>query len=86
MTNLLTRKLECFGALSDDDKRLLDDTIGQVRYVGARQNLIREGDAPDNVYLVLRVLPAVPRSPLLLKGENTSRDSRLIPTAIPFDC
>jgi CRP-like cAMP-binding protein len=51
--NRLTRKLENLAALSEDDKRLLDDVIGAPRKVDARTDLIREGDAPDNVHLIL---------------------------------
>ena len=53
ITNLLTRKLENFASLSEDDKRLLDDVVKNVREVGTRRDLIREGDAPDNVHLIL---------------------------------
>ena len=51
--NRLTRKLENLATLSEDDKRLLDDVIGAPRKVDARTDLIREGDAPDNVHLIL---------------------------------
>jgi CRP-like cAMP-binding protein len=53
MTNLLTRKLEAFGPLPDADKRLLDDVIQPAQRVGARMDLIREGDAPSDVNLIL---------------------------------
>jgi CRP-like cAMP-binding protein len=53
MTNLLTRKLEAFGPLPDADKRLLDDVIQPAQLVGARMDLIREGDAPSDVNLIL---------------------------------
>jgi CRP-like cAMP-binding protein len=53
MTNLLTRKLEAFGPLPDADKRLLDDVIQPAQPVGARMDLIREGDAPSHVNLIL---------------------------------
>jgi CRP-like cAMP-binding protein len=53
MMNLLTRKLEAFGSLPDADKRLLDDVIQPAQPVGARMDLIREGDAPSQVNLIL---------------------------------
>lgn len=53
MTNVLTRKLENFCALSATDKRLLDDVITQVRDVEAQQDLLSEGDAPTHVHLIL---------------------------------
>ncbi|MET0531012.1 MAG: cyclic nucleotide-binding domain-containing protein, partial [Microvirga sp.] len=53
MTNLLTRKLEAFGLLPDADKRLLDDVTQPTKPVGARTDLIREGDAPSHVNLIL---------------------------------
>jgi CRP-like cAMP-binding protein len=54
MTNLLTRKLEAFGPLPDADKRLLDEVIQPAQAVGARVDLIREGDAPSQVNLILQ--------------------------------
>lgn len=51
--NVLTRKLENFAALSQDDKRFLDEVTRTVREIGARQDLISEGDAPDHVHLIL---------------------------------
>ncbi len=53
MINILTRKLELFGRLSRIDKQLLDDVVTSPRVVEARQDLIREGDAPSDVILVL---------------------------------
>jgi CRP-like cAMP-binding protein len=51
--NLLARKLENFAALSDDDRRLLDDVTRTVREVEARRDLIEEGDRPDDVHLIV---------------------------------
>ena len=51
--NLLTRKLELFGPLPDDDKRLLDEVVDRTRLVDRREDIIREGDAPSSVHLVL---------------------------------
>ncbi len=53
MVNALARKLELFGPLSDDDRRLLDETIMRPRTVEDHQDIIREGDAPEDVHLVL---------------------------------
>jgi CRP-like cAMP-binding protein len=51
--NRLTRKLENFAPLSQDDRRLLDDVIRGPQEVLAHTNLVREGDAPDHVHLIL---------------------------------
>ena len=52
--NRLTRRLENFAPLSDDDKRLLDDVVGGAPYeVPADSDLVREGDAPHHVHLIL---------------------------------
>ena len=53
MMNLLTRKLEAFGPLPDADRRLLDEVIQPAQLVGPRKDLIREGDAPSHVNLIL---------------------------------
>ena len=53
MANLLTRKLEAFGPLPDADRRLLDEVIRPVQMVGPRIDLIREGDVPSDVHLIL---------------------------------
>ena len=53
MLNLLTRKLENFGRLEPADRQLLDSLLQDVRTIGARSDLIREGDAPSDVHLIL---------------------------------
>jgi CRP-like cAMP-binding protein len=53
MGNLLTRKLELFGPLAADDRRMLDEVTAQPRQVGSRQDLIREGESPTDVQVVL---------------------------------
>ena len=53
MTNRLTRKLEAFGPLPDADRRLLDEVSRDARAVGAKVDLIREGDTPRDVHLIL---------------------------------
>jgi CRP-like cAMP-binding protein len=51
--NRLARKLENFAPLSDDDKRFLEDVTRTSYEVPAGADLIKEGDAPDNVHLIL---------------------------------
>lgn len=51
--NLMTRKLELFAPLSDEDRLLLDDVIRETREAGPRVDLIREGESPDDVHLIL---------------------------------
>jgi CRP-like cAMP-binding protein len=53
MSNVLARKLEGLALLSDEDKRLLDAVVEQSRDVSAHNDLIREGEAPDDVHLIL---------------------------------
>ncbi|GJD51268.1 hypothetical protein OPKNFCMD_4021 [Methylobacterium crusticola] len=53
MQDALIRKLESFETLSDHDRAALTALALRVRKVGARVDLKREGDAPDNVHLVL---------------------------------
>lgn len=52
-TNPLTLKLQSFAQLSSHDRRMLDELVTNVRQVPARTDLIREGDKPSNVYLVM---------------------------------
>lgn len=51
--NLVTRKLESFHALSQEDKDLLDRYSRPVREIEAKRDIIREGDSPQNVFLIL---------------------------------
>lgn len=53
MTDPLTRKLENFAPLSGEDRRLLADAVRQSRRVGARTDIIQEGEQPEDVHLVL---------------------------------
>ena len=53
MINRLTRKLEAFGPLPDADRRLLDEVSRDARAVGPKTDLIREGDTPSDVNLIL---------------------------------
>jgi CRP-like cAMP-binding protein len=50
----LIRKLEQFTALSDEDKRALETLATyKTRHVGAREDVIHEGDKPRHVNLML---------------------------------
>src|SRR5688572_17819099 len=51
--NILTRKLEAFAPLSEADKHLIDKVTARSRDVAARTDLIREGETPDDVHLIL---------------------------------
>jgi CRP-like cAMP-binding protein len=53
MQHALTRKLESFEPLSDQARWALNGLVIKVRQVGARQDLIQEGDKPENVLLIL---------------------------------
>lgn len=53
MANLLTRRLEGFAALTNSDKEFLDGIVRDAKAVEARTDLIREGDNPADVYLIL---------------------------------
>jgi CRP-like cAMP-binding protein len=52
--NVLTRKLENYGRLNDEDRDFLDELVKEVRRVPARTDIISEGDAPSNVHLILK--------------------------------
>jgi CRP-like cAMP-binding protein len=52
--NLLTRKLEGFVRLDDDDRKYLDEIVKGVRSVPANFEIIHEGDAPSDVHLILK--------------------------------
>ena len=53
MPNPFARKIKGYGALSEPETALLEDAIKLSRKVPARQDLIREGDKPGPVYVVL---------------------------------
>ena len=54
MANPLTRKLELFGPLPEQDRRLLDEVVARTRKLGSHEDIIQEGEAPNNVHLVLK--------------------------------
>jgi CRP-like cAMP-binding protein len=49
----LIRKLEGYEELTDDDRRVLGGLVVNVRRVGARVDLIREGEDPEFVHIIL---------------------------------
>lgn len=49
----LIAKLETRGPLSDEDREALYDLYADCRNFGARRNLIREGDRPDHILLMI---------------------------------
>jgi len=49
----LARKLNAFARLSREDAEALDRVARNIITVDARRDLIREGDAPKQVHLVL---------------------------------
>ena len=51
--NVLTRKLEAFAPLTEADKHLLEIVAARSRHVAGRTDLIREGEAPEDVRLIL---------------------------------
>ena len=53
ISNPLVRKLEGFIALSDVDRTMLERISMEARLLGPRTDLIREGDQPDHVVLVM---------------------------------
>ncbi|WP_424137930.1 Crp/Fnr family transcriptional regulator [Roseomonas chloroacetimidivorans] len=54
MSNPLVRKLEQFTRLASSEKQLLDELAASgVRQIGAREDIIREGDQPQVLNLLL---------------------------------
>jgi hypothetical protein len=53
MMKRLSRKLMAFGPLPNADERLLDEVIQPTQAVDVCTDLIREGDAPSRVNLIL---------------------------------
>jgi len=55
MENRLVRKLERFAKLSADDRAALDELVRQnVRRLRAREDIIREGERPTHISLILQ--------------------------------
>jgi CRP-like cAMP-binding protein len=53
VSNAFIRKLSAFERLNDDDRAWLLSLTSRTDYVSADHDLIREGDKPDNVHLIL---------------------------------
>ena len=53
MDNVLIRKFERLSLLNLEDKALLAHSTATSYVVGPRQDIIREGDAPDDVHLIV---------------------------------
>lgn len=53
MVNVFTRKLELFGPLPDTDKHLLEEVVKNGRVIEAETSIIRQGDSPRDVHLVM---------------------------------
>jgi CRP-like cAMP-binding protein len=51
--NPLIAKLETTGPLPEADREALTDVSRDARAMGARRNIIREGDRPENVHLIV---------------------------------
>lgn len=49
----LIAKLETRAPISDEDREALYDLYADAREMGARRNIIREGDRPDHVHLMI---------------------------------
>ena len=56
MNNILARKLELFGELPPSDRELLEEIISTPRQVEADTDMIREGERPSHVHVVLQGL------------------------------
>ena len=89
MPSVLTRKLELFQALSPSDRELLDEITRRSRQVGAGKEIVREGDAPSDVFLILdgfacryKQLRSGSRHifACLVPGDLTDIDAHLLPS------
>lgn len=69
MISPLIQKLELFGPLPPGDRILLDEVVSQPRRVAAHRDLIREGERPSDVHLVIEGLAC--RYNLLADGRRS---------------
>jgi CRP-like cAMP-binding protein len=53
MPNPLVAKLERGARLTDEDQQVLEKLTTKARRVGSHQDIIREGDEPDDVHLIM---------------------------------
>ena len=56
----MVAKLETRGRLADEDRDALNALYSDPREIGARRNIIREGDRPDHVHLMVEGWAARP--------------------------
>lgn len=68
MDNPLTRKLETYVVLGDDDRRLLDKVIMGSKTYSAKKDIISQDDRPENVHLILSGLAC--RYKVIERGER----------------
>ncbi|GEO18837.1 Crp/Fnr family transcriptional regulator [Microvirga aerophila] len=54
MLNPFIMKLERGARLTDEDRQVLEEAVLRSQHVGARKDLIHEGDVPDNVHLIVK--------------------------------
>ncbi|MBA4491670.1 Crp/Fnr family transcriptional regulator [Paracoccus sp. S1E-3] len=87
-TNLLVRKLASGGPLGPEDIKRLNQIVRDPIALGARQDIIRQGEDPENVHLILdgiacryKVLPDGGRSimALLIPGDFCDLDIAILP-------
>jgi CRP-like cAMP-binding protein len=53
MANPFISKMEHGAELTDEDRAALEKAVGDVRQIGANKDLIKEGDKPEHVHLIL---------------------------------
>jgi CRP-like cAMP-binding protein len=68
MLNPLIQKLQHGAELTDEDRQVLEKVITEPRIVDPRQDIIQEGDRPENVHLILEGFAC--RYKLLPGGER----------------
>ncbi len=68
MLNPLIQKLQHGADLTDEDRQVLEKVITEPRIVDPRQDMIHEGDRPENVHLILEGFAC--RYKLLPSGER----------------
>lgn len=68
MASPFVQKLEHGAELSDQDRAVLEEAVLQIRQVGAREDVIREGDNPEHVHVILEGFAC--RYKVLPEGER----------------
>jgi CRP-like cAMP-binding protein len=69
MPNAFIRKLNAFNPLSDADRQALERLCTQPRDIEADQELVREGDLRDSIYVILEGFAC--RYKIVSKGERS---------------